>query len=207
MWNHTYLFALIFGLSYNGSAVAQTEAPPNLYAVSKLDRVAYEDGTTFELNRFGQHVYRGKKYTLLFDPVSHTLTNPIRFVTKIDARVVPTADGSFTKTYSTDAVPGSGCPGNLDWNMNYTVTNTIAEVMINLVATPVKVQRSEQKGTWACGNYGSNPATIVVEYAPDLNLVLAFAIDMVYQGRSTIGSTKLLSITRDGWVAIAQPTR
>ncbi len=151
----------------------------------------------FELNRHGQHVYQVGKYTMLFDPKTLTLSNPIRLTnTKVDAQVTQNADGSFSKTFSTDPVPGSQCPVSLSWKMDYNIVNTTVVTMLNGAMMPVNVQHSEQKGTWACGTYGGDTATLVVDYAPDLGVVVNFTFDMKYRGASNVITAQAAGINR-----------
>ena len=77
----TFLFATLAMIGLGSSAVAQTTAPPAIAKVDlKTDAIAYDNGTTIDVNRHGHLIVKSGKWTLLFDPKTHTLTNPIRIV-------------------------------------------------------------------------------------------------------------------------------
>ena len=193
----TFLFATLAMIGLGSSAVAQTTAPPAIAKVDlKTDAIAYDNGTTIDVNRHGHLIVKSGKWTLLFDPKTHTLTNPIRIVNeRIDPQVSPNGHG-LAKTYQTEGVPGSNCPVALTWNVGYTMTEGTATVNVNGVPTTVKVEKSNQNATWACGSYGGDTATITTEYAPDLGVIVAFTMDMKYRGQSNLVSARLASVTQ-----------
>lgn len=183
----------VFGLA---SAIAQTTAPTMAAVNMKTDTVSYDNGTTIEQNRHGHLVIKTGKWTLLFDPKTHTLSNPIRLTNeRIDPQVTPNGHG-FAKVYQTEAVPGSNCPVSLTWNVGYTVTASTATISVNGVPTSVKTEKSNQNASWACGSYGGDTAIITTEYAPELGVVVAFSMDMKYRGQSNLVTGQLASITQ-----------
>ena len=191
-----FLFATLAMIGLGSSAVAQTALPAVAAVNLKTDQIVYDNGTTIDVNRHGHLIVKSGKWTLLFDPKTHTLTNPIRLVNeRIDPQVSPNGHG-LAKTYQTEGVPGSNCPVALTWNVGYTVTEGTATVNVNGVPTTVKVEKSSQNATWACGSYGGDTATITTEYAPDLGVIVAFTMDMKYRGQSNLVSARLAGVTQ-----------